>query len=381
MSPACEWLLRGKSMANIFFGRGKKEKLIVECSNIGLRALQLVVTEEEEMVIEKAFFAPWSYFLPQTEDDFLANFDTILKSLSAYCPPKQYSVYFCASDPSNYDRWIQTSKIEDEEELEEYLLGKKVMKSEENWNSEAIILGDSVSELKSAQDVLMHAHKRDFAQNCMDSLEDQGYELEALDFPTQGLAAYYDFYLEEGRPAHDVMISIGWENSILAIFHDGKLRFSHHLNFRLCDFMVLIKDKMQLDEQTATSITRNELFDVVLAGAASSSGLMEEITDEVKEELEYLLDEIKRLFAFYVARVIEWKIEGIERIMFFGIEARIEALYNYLASAFTVPCNRIIPLDSMNYSEEARARIEKEGSIEHLVNAFGLALRHLEEEE
>ena len=42
-------------MANIFFGRGKKKTLVIESSDMGLRALSLEVTEES-ITIEKSFF-------------------------------------------------------------------------------------------------------------------------------------------------------------------------------------------------------------------------------------------------------------------------------------------------------------------------------------
>ena len=44
-------------MANIFFGRGKKKTLVIESSDMGLRALSLEVTEES-ITIEKSFFLP-----------------------------------------------------------------------------------------------------------------------------------------------------------------------------------------------------------------------------------------------------------------------------------------------------------------------------------
>ena len=59
---------------------------------------------------------------------------------------------------------------------------------------------------------------------------------------------------------------------------------------------------MQLDEANAIEIVYSELFEVVINGAESQSNIMPQIIDEVRVELDCLIDEIQRAFAFYVTK-------------------------------------------------------------------------------
>ena len=363
-------------MANIFFGRGKKKTLVVESSDMGLRALSLEVTEES-ITIEKSFFSAWSLFLSQTEDDFTANLDTVMKSLTSYCSPKEYAVVYCCGDSSNWNQWTQTGVIEDEEELEEYLLAKKIMRDQDVWISEASILGPSISEEKECQDVMVQMIRSQVAQIAMDTLEEAGYELEAIEFLPNTFSSFYDYYCEEGRTNTDALISIGWETSVLNIFHENQVRFSYCLNFRLSDYVILIMQKMQLDETSAMQIVYGELFEVVINGSDSQSNIMPQIIDEVRVELNCLIDEIQRAFAFYITKVVEWKIENIERIIFMGIELRIEPIYEYLKSQLRIPTVKIDPMNNVEYSVEAASRIENDNSKDILATSFGLALRYV----
>ena len=362
-------------MANIFFGRGKKKTLVIESSDMGLRALGLEVTEES-ITINKSFFSPWSLFLSQTEEDFAANLNTVMKSLRTYCSPKEYSVVYCCGDSSNWNQWTQTGIIEDEEELEEFLLARKIIRDQEAWISEASILGPSISEEKECQDVIIQMIKSQVAQLAMDTIEEAGYELEAIDFLPNSFTSFYDYYCEDGRTNTDALISLGWETSVLSIFNDNQLRFSYCLNFRLSDYVVLIMQKMQLDEASAIEIVYGELFDVALKGSTSESNIMPQIIDEVKVELDCLIDEIRRVFAFYITKVVEWKIENIERIVFMGVETRIEAIYDHLNFCFQMPMTKIDPMNNVEYSVEAATRIEKDNSKDILTTSFGLALRY-----
>ena len=366
-------------MANIFFGKGKKQQIVVDASRLGLKVLQLLV-EEDSIKIEKVFYAPWSFYLSETEDDFLANLDTVLKSLTSSFPGKQHSVIFCFSDPSNLTRWYQTSVIEDEEELEEYLLGKKVMRSQEEYHSDFIVAGESISDIKKAQDVLIHSVHGYLSQNVMDAFEERGFELETLDFPVNAQTSFYEYFCEEGRTPHDAMISIGWETSSLSIFCNNEIRFTHYLNFRLCEFSELLMHKMQIDEGTAQHIVRTDLFEVLLNNGTSQYPIPEDCLTEIKEELAYLVNEIERVFAFYVARVLEWKIERVERIIYAGMETYIDPLHTYLSSYFKVPSSTISPITSLGFSSEAQMKMDEHGCYEHFNTALGIFLRHLGEE-
>lgn len=363
-------------MANIFFGRGKKKTLVVESSNIGLRAIGLEVTEDS-ITIEKAYYSSWSLFLSQTPDDFSAKLSTVMKSLASYCSPKEYSVVYCCSDSNNWNHWAQTALIEDEEELEEYLISKKIIRDPELWISDSMILGNSISSEKESIDVLVQMVKSENAQLVMDILEESGYELEAIEFLPNALISFYEYYCDENRTNHDAIISIGWENSVVSIFHDNQLRFSYFLNFRLSDFTVLLIQKMQLDESTAMDIVKSELFDVVLGDQANNRDLMPQILDEVKLELEFLQDELKRVFAFYVTKVMEWKIEGIERVVFAGHEVNMNSLHNFISTQISVPSVTISPIDNVDYSAEVSSKLEGSDSSQFLNNTFGLSLRHI----
>lgn len=362
-------------MANIFFGRGKKKTLVVESSDMGLRAIGLNVTDQS-IEVSKAFFSPWSLFLSQSQDEFYTKLSTVIKSLVSYCPQKEFSVVYCCSDSSNWNHWVQTANME-EEELDEYLLSKKIIRDPEVWISDTNILGNSVSEEKQGLDVMVQMVKSEIAQLVMDSLEEAGYELEAIEFVPNSLISFYEYYCEEGRSNHDVILSIGWENSMISIFHNAQLRFSYFLNFRLRDFVVLLMQKMQLDEVSAKTIVREELFDVILSGKPNTSEIMPEVLEEVGIELKFVIDELNRVFAFYVTNVMEWKIEGVERIIFSGTEVKIKSLQDYFSGQLALPISTLEPMANVEFTDEAHARIQKNKSTEFLWNTFGLALRHI----
>ena len=60
---------------------------------------------------------------------------------------------------------LKTGIIEDEEELEEYLLAKKIMRNQDVWISEASILGPSISEEKDCQDVMVQMIRSQYGAN------------------------------------------------------------------------------------------------------------------------------------------------------------------------------------------------------------------------
>jgi Tfp pilus assembly PilM family ATPase len=363
-------------VANIFFGRGKKKRLIAEASRMGLRGL-LLESDGELLVVDKAVSLSWPHHLSQSPDEFAQQLTSMTQSLAEQFSPKQHTVVFCASDASNMDRYIQTPVIEDEEELEDFLQGRKLMNTEEHL-SDIHRVGPSISELKSSQDILIHSVHKNLAQSVMDAIEDAGYELEALEFPANAMIGYYDYFCTEGRTDHDAMISIGWEVSQLSIFREGHLAFSHILNFRLSDFMGLLMRKLELDESTAKELTRNDLLQVLLEGKESRYTYPEEVLAEVRTDLEYLADELKRVVAFYVCRVMEWKIEGIERLIFTGMETEILPLYNYLASGFLVPATSINPVSEIEFSDQVSAKFQDTAAREVFCLSLGLGLRYIE---
>ena len=144
---------------------------------------------------------------------------------------------------------------------------------------------------------------------------------------------------------------------------------SKNLNF--------VMQKMQLDEASAMAIVYGELFEVVLNGSESQSSIMPQIIDEVRVELDCLIDEIQRAFAFYITKVVEWKVESIERVIFMGVELRIDAIFEYLNSHLSIPVAKIDPMNNVEYSVEAASRIEKDNSKDILTTSFGLALRYI----
>ncbi len=363
-------------MANIFFGRGKKKRLIAEASRMGLRGLSLE-SDGERLVVDKAVVLSWPHHLSQSPDEFSQALESMTQSLAEQFSPKQHTVVFCASDASNFDRYVQTPVIEDEEELEEFLQGRKIMNQEENL-SDIHRVGPSVTELKTSQDLLIHSVNKNLAQAVMDVIEDAGYELEALEFPANAMSAHYDYFCTEGRTDQDAMVSIGWEISHLSIFREGQLAFSHFLNFRLVDFVELLMRKLELDEDTAKTLTRDDLLQVLLEGKESRYTYPEDVLAEVRTELEYLADELKRAMAFYVSRVMEWKIEGIERLIFSGIETEIGPLYNYLASGFPVPATSVKPVSQVELSDQVCAKLQGVAAREELTLSLGLGLRYIE---
>jgi Tfp pilus assembly PilM family ATPase len=364
-------------MANIFFGRGKKNHLIVDTSLLGLRGIFVNQENEEEPVLEKAFSSRWSSHLTKSPDDFEKNLQATLKSFAAYFPPRQFLVTFCSSDPSNREKFVQIQNIDEEDELEEYLISKKLMKASEDFLTDVHVIGPSISEIKSHQDLIIHSVQRELAQYVMDTLEETGYELEALEFPSNSLIPFHNLFCEQAENQTDALVYIGWEVSMVSVFFGGVRRFSHMLNFRLLDLMRLLVDKLGVDEDFALQLVREELFEVLLDGKEGRVQYPEDLMNEIREEMDYLLDELKRSLIFYSARVVEWKVEAVDRIFFTGLETRIDPFYNLIASSFPIPSKRIVPIEEIRFSDEVNAKIPKGAERDDFTLSFGLALRHL----
>jgi len=363
-------------MANIFFGRGKKEHLIVDLSLTGLRGLS-ISENDGEPVLEKAYSVRWSHHITQSPDDFEKSLGAAIKSFASYFPPRQYLVTFCCTEPSNKERFLQVQSIDDEEELEEYLLSKKLMKNQEDFLSDVHVIGPSISEIKSSQDLLIHSVNREIAQYVMDTLEEAGYELEALEFPSNALVPFYQQFCEPTEDSTDAVVYIGWEISMVSIFVGESRRFSHMLNFKLLDFLELMVEKLSIDSDFARELIQDEIFDVLLNGKEGRVQYPEDLLTEIREELDYLIDELKRTLVYYSARVVEWKIEGIDRIFFMGTEARIEPFYNLIASSFPIPSKKVLPIEEIRFSDEVGARVPQGPQRDEFTIGFGLALRHL----
>ncbi|PCJ18746.1 MAG: hypothetical protein COB02_09950 [Candidatus Cloacimonadota bacterium] len=360
-------------MANIFFGRGKREKLIVEVCSNGLRALKL--SKEEDSKIESVFLAAWPYRLAKEEEDFVDQLKKSLKSLAAQFSPKQHSVIVCATDHSNRQKFFQTVVIEDEEELEDFLLTKKIMPNEEDFVSEVHLIGKSISEIKNSQDILIQSVFRFPAQDAMDALEELGYELDSLEYSSNSLAPYYEAYYDEDSKSHDVLLSMDWETCIYNVYYQGELRFSHCIAFNLSSFVDLIIQKMELDENSAMLLVQDELFSFVLKDKPSQYDIPEDVVNEIKAELEYLKTELDRCKAFYISRVLEWKIENISKIICTGILAEIPVLVDYIKDNLDIPVTSYKPVEQMNLSEEVEAKLK--GGLHHHFNCIlGLALAY-----
>lgn len=363
-------------MANIFFGRGKKDHLIIDLSLTGMRGLTLG-ENLEEVSIDKAYEVRWPYHLSKSPEDFEAKLNEVIKSFASYFPPRQYLVTFCSTEPSNRERFVQLQMIDDEEEMEEFLLSKKLMKNQNEFLSDIHVIGPSISEIKSSQDILIHSCSRELPQYVMDTLEETGYELEALEFPSNSLSYIHNLLCEPKDGSLDAVIYIGWEISMISIFHGETRRFSHMLNFRFMDFLKRMIDKLNIDEEFARALIQEELFDVVLGGKPGKVQYPEDFLNEVREEIAYLKDELKRVLAFCLTRVLEYKVENVDRIFFVGIEGRIQTFYNNIAGSFPIHSKSILPIDEINLSEEVKAKIVDVHRRDSFSVCLGLALRQL----
>jgi Tfp pilus assembly PilM family ATPase len=364
-------------MANIFFGRGKRDHLVVEISRMGLRLLSLAMEEEKIQITNGAYFW-WTYSLLESETEFQEVLEKTMRQVINQFPPKQFSVIFCVSDFHNQQRFVQTGVIEDEEELESFLLSKKYMPDSEKYLSDMTVTGNSVSELKKSQDVMIYSIPKDLAQTVMDSLEEAGYELEALEYPSNQLVSFYDYLCQEGRTAHDMVISMDWELSTVSFFYEGELRFSHFLSYRLYDLVDVLVKKAQLDEKQAISIVKDKFFPALFKEAEASE-ISQEILEHAGEELACFMDELLRTVAFYCCRTMEFKMEQVGRIIFCGLERNIEPLKNYICESFVgIPHSSIDVWEYVSMSDELKARFDKEDWYEPLRSTVGLGMRYLE---
>lgn len=360
-------------MANIFFGRGKREQLIVEVCSNGIRALKL--SNDEESTIQSVFLSAWPYRLSKEEEDFTDQLAKSLKPLAVQFPPKQHSIVVCSTDHTNRQRFIQTAIIEDEEELEDFLLTKKIIPNEDDYISEVHVVGASISEVKKSQDVLVQSVFRFPAQDTMDALEELGYELESLEYPTNSLAPYYDAYYDESTESHDVMLAMDWETCIYNVYHKGELRFSHCIPFKMSSFVELIIAKMELDENSAILLVQNNLFGHVLKNEPSPHEIPEDIVEEIKAEVEFLKHEIEKCRAYYISRPMEWKLENVTKVICTGLLAEIPVLVEKIKEGLDIPVTSYKPVEEMNLTDEVEAKLK--GGLHYQFNCLlGLALAY-----
>ena len=146
--------------------------------------------------------------------------------------------------------------------------------------------------------------------------------------------------------------------------------------FTLLDLELMV-EKLSIDSDFARELIQDEIFDVLLNGKEGRVQYPEDLLTEIREELDYLIDELKRTLVYYSARVVEWKIEGIDRIFFMGTEARIEPFYNLIASSFPIPSKKVLPIEEIPFSDEVGARVPQGPQRDEFTIGFGLALRHL----
>jgi Tfp pilus assembly PilM family ATPase len=214
----------------------------------------------------------------------------------------------------------------------------------------------------------------------MDVLEELGYELEALDYPCNAMTAVYENFCElEEDDKHDVLISLGWETSVISIYFNGALRFSHYLNFRFYDFVSLLVGQMQMGEDQARIFVESEFFPVFFKEKQSEVPLNDDVLNETGNLLSFLLDEIKRAIAFYVTKTMEWKIEKIDRLYFMGMEFAYPSLRKYISDFMIgVPVRTVRLFDHIKMPDELKAKIEAEKSENFLSGTVSLALRHTE---
>lgn len=349
----------------------------MEFSRLGLRVVA-VSREAEIITLSSALFYPWSYYLIKTEDEFYASLEKIMRSVVAEFPPKQHTVIICFADEENLLRFTQTSVIEDDEELEEFLLGKKIMPDTNNYISDMQVCGTSISELKKTQDVIVSSTPRKFCQGFMDMLEELGYELEALDYPANALSTIYENFCVEVADKHEILISLGWENSVFSIYFNGSLRFSHYLNFRFYDFVNLLIGHMQMSEEQAKSFVEKEFFPVFFKEKHSEIALNDDVINESSNWLSFLLNEIKTLQAFYITKIMEWKIEKLDNLYFTGMEQNYPVLCKYISdSMIGMPVRKVRVFEHIQMPEELQAKIVADNSEYMLSSAICLALRHL----
>jgi Tfp pilus assembly PilM family ATPase len=360
-------------MANIFFGRGKREQLTIEVCSNGIRALKL--SKDEDSTIQSVFLSAWPYRFSKEEEDFTDQLAKSLKPLAAQFPPKQHSVVVCSTDHSNRQRFIQTAIIEDEDELEDFLLTKKIIPSEDDYISEVHVVGPSISEIKKSQDVLIQSVFRFPAQDTMDALEELGYELESLEYPTNSLAPYYENYYDEGSEAHDVVLAMDWETCIYNVYHHGELRFSYCIPFKMSKFVELIIAKMQLDENSSILLVQNNLFNHVIKNEPCPHEIPEDIVEEIKEEVEFLKHELDKCRAFYISRALEWKIEDVSKVICTGLLAEIPVLVEQIKESLSIPVTTYKPVEEMTLTEEVEAKLK--GGLHYQFNCvLGLALAY-----
>ncbi len=363
-------------MPNFLLKRGKKEKLIVEVSATGMRAVQMIRDENVPKVVN-AFCQSWPHRLILSEDEFAGRLEKVVQELSLVFPPKQHSVVFCCTDATNMERIVQGPVIEDEEELEEWLLQKKVMPSQDDYISDFSVMGDSLSEFKKSQDILVRSVSKKVAQVAMDALEEGGYELEALEYPSNVLNSLHGLWFPDSGQEHEIMFHIGPEISVMAFYLNGVPRFSHVLNFSLMSYLDHLIEKAGMEPEMARKFILEGILPVLYDGAPNP--IDEESIQPIRNDFQWLVAEIQRVSSYYYCRVLEWQGIRANRVLCSGLEAYSPGFQQVLRDQLQTSVDAFSLMESVGASEDIAARLgmDQWGSV--ILWATGLGTRYMDE--
>lgn len=345
-------------------------------STTGVRVLR-VGMEGETPHVYKAWCSNWPHRLSRTEEDFTAHLGKVVKEMQNLFAPKAHSVVFMASDASNQQKLVQTAPMEDEDELEEFLISKKHYPDPENYLSDNLVLGSTVSEVKKSQDILVRTVSKQIAQTGMDALEQGGYELEGLEFAPNAIDAVYGLWFPESGLEQELVMHVSPEAVYLNFYWNGALRFGHTISLSQVNWLDMLFEKGQIEFDKSLKWLKGDLF-ASFFPAQNVYKLPEDLFLGFKAEFEWLVEEIYRSVSFYLCRVLEFQAPLLHRIILTGQEQRSSEFIELLRQRFGCSVEVFSILENMGVSADIQSRMAWDAWGSEVLLGMGLGTRYME---
>ncbi|MBW7876261.1 MAG: hypothetical protein H3C47_09775 [Candidatus Cloacimonetes bacterium] len=364
-------------MPNFLLKRGKKEKLVMDVSSTGVRVAK-VVLDNEVPFLKSAWVQGWNHRLSLSEEDFANHLNKVMKDLTNQFPAKQHSIVFLCSDGSNTQKFVQTANISDEDELEEFLISKKHYPDVEEYLSDNLVIGESVSEVKKTQDIMVRSVSKNIAQSAMDALEKSGYELEGLEYVGNALDAIYSLWYPDSGLEQEMLMHVSEEGVYLNFYRGGVLRFGYTINLNQIALIDSLVEKGHMERDRSRKLMMGDFFSSFYEGENLLS-LPPDLLLEFKALMEWFESELKRAVAFYLCRVLEWHAPSLHRVILTGQETRSNGFLEKMRAMFQCPVEVFSLYENLGIVPDLKARMAWEEWGSQMLIASSLGTRYMED--
>lgn len=240
------------------------------------------------------------------------------------------------------------------------------------------ILGTSATDGTPQMDVMLAATPRDLVDRRVQALEQAGLEPLAIELEPFALMRSAVELMQGSQVQETVaLVDIGATYTSITIVSDGVFKLTRSVASAGNALTEAIASAMGISSSQAEEVKENEVKVVTdEVDRAMLTPLGQEASRALEPELEELVREIRRSFAFYDYQRTpdSAAIQGVSRVILTGGTARMNGLCEYLAGQLGVPVQvlNVIHSGALLLPEGAEGL---ESQLPLLSTALGLALR------